>query len=504
MSSKQLSPEQIAATVTDNAVLAFTSDASLLVCDAIFAAIEERFLRTGHPRNLTLIQPCNGFVGIGTGIDRFMHEGLAKTLITSILPPNKDSRTHQLHSSGHLELMLLPMGMLYSWLRETAANRPGLITRIGLGTFVEQSVGREITIGGRQQTLLERLEIDGEDYLRLKPVRVDIAFLRASTADKAGNVALDLSELRLDPMAIALIGKCGGGKTFAQVEQVVDRIPAVKSVAVPSILIDGFCQVPDAPHSIYGGYDAALANNEVAPPAAPEPLEPMREIMIRRAIREISQGAVVNLGVGIGAYLPGVMQSIPDAPACTFVTEHGSVGGVPLGDVNLFGLHRNAEALMNPSEMFAAYTGGLLDISVLGFAQVDAAANVNVSRFSGRSNGPGGFVDISANARKLVFCGTFTAGGLEVEVRDGELRILREGKIRKFVEQVEEITYSSQVLRGTNNRLLFVTERCVLEYCDGEWFLKEVTPGVRIVEDILSLLPFSVTVESAHREAATA
>jgi len=494
MQSKELSPAGIAASVPDDAVLVFTSDASLMVCDAIFAAIEKRFLETGHPRNLTLIQPCNGFLGVGTGIDRFMHQGLAATLITSILPPNKDSQTHKLHDDGHLDLVLLPMGMLYSWLRENAAGRPGLITSVGTGTFVEESVGRQIRIGGRPRTLLDRVTIDGQSYLHLKPLNVDIAFVRATSADARANLSLERAQLVLDPMAVALSGKCGKGRVYAQVERLVPEVQPAKEVAVPGIFIEGFCVVPDAAHSIYGGYDAALANDEASPPDAVEQLDTVREVILRRAIREIPDHAIVNLGVGMGAYVPGQMRMTADAPLCTFVTEHGAVGGTPVGDVNLFGVHRNAEALINPSDMFAAYTGGLIDISILGFAQVDAAANVNVSRFSGRSNGPGGFIDISSNARKLIFCGTFTAGGLKVEAADGKLRILQEGKVRKFVEEVEEVTYSSQALKGTSNRLLFITERCVLEHHGGRWLLKDVTPGIRIEDDILALLPFDVAV----------
>jgi propionate CoA-transferase len=495
MTSKALSARAIADSIDDESVLLFTSDASLMVCDAIFAAIEQRFLETGHPRNLTLIQPCNGFLGIGTGIDRFMHEGLATTLVTSILPANKDSRTHALLNAGQLDVMFLPMGMLYAWLRENAAGRPGLITRIGLGTFIEGSCGRVLRLGRERATLLERIEIAGQTYLRLKPLRIDAAFVRTTTADGNGNLSFERAQLVLDPVAVALAGKSGSGRTFAQVEQCLPSGGiATKAVKVPGFLVDGFCVAPDAAHSIYGGYDGVLANDLRSSSEDHEEVGLLKELAIHRAIAEIEPGSIVNLGVGMGAFVPSLMRRMPNPTPCTFVTEHGSVGGDPLGDVNLFGIHRNAQALLNPSEMFAAYTGGLLDVSILGFAQVDARANVNVSSFGGRSNGPGGFIDITANTRKLIFCGSFTTGGLKVEQRAGRVVVLREGAIRKFVDAVEEITYSSQALAGTRNRLLFVTERCVLEYARGRWVLKDVQPGIAVKENILDLLPFEVEV----------
>jgi propionate CoA-transferase len=501
MSSKNIDAGQFAAGIEDYSVLLFTSDASLMVCDGLLGEIERRFLETGHPRGLTVVQPCNGFLGVGTGIDRLMHQGLTRTLITSILPADRRSRAHALLESGGIDVVLFPMGVLYAWLRENAAGRPGLFSRSGLGTFVEDYVDRQFTVGRNVQTLVRAAEINGEPYLHYQPIRIDAALVRATSTDRFGNLSFEREPLILDPLAVALNGRASGGKCYAQAERLVaDDERAPRNIRVPGFLVDAFCILPDPAHSIVGPYNPDYANERRSELPAEVRLSLDKEIAVRRTIAEIAENDLVNLGVGAGAYAPSIMARSPHSRSCTFVTEHGSVGGVPVGDVNFFGVHLNAHSIINPSEMFSIYSAGLLDVSILGFAQADEAGNVNVSRLGDRSNGAGGFMDISHNSRKIVFCGSFTTGKLEIALKDNRLSIVRDGSIRKFVRKVDEVTFSYRNRKYRDAEILFITERCVLKMVDGVYHLIEVAPGLSIAEDIVARIPFDIVVGEKPKE----
>jgi len=485
MPSKFTTAEAAAALIRDGDTVALIGGGGGLVeASCLHEAIEKRFLTTGHPRALTVIHA----LGIGDrktrGMNRFAHEGMVKRVIGGhwVWSP----RMQQLAKDEQIEAYVLPGGVTMQLFREIGAGRPGLFTHVGLGTFVDPRIE-----GGRMnraatEDLAEVVMIDGRELLRYRSFPVNVALIRGSFADAHGNISLDQEPANVDIYAAALAAHNSGGKVIVQVRTAVDvgALPA-RSVRVPGAIVDAV--VVDPLQSMGYGvvYDPTMSG-EIKGPAnatAPQPFG-VRQIIARRAADELVDGAVLNFGFGIPDGVAKLIAERGHLDRYYQTIEHGTYGGELL-DGMLFGYARNATAMIDGPSQFDFYSGGGLDIAFLGFGEIDRTGNVNVSKLAGATVGPGGFIDIAQNAKKVVFCGTFDAKGAELEVSSGRLHIVRHGAVVKFVADVEQITYSGPEAMRRGQDVVYVTERAVFRLTEQGLTLTEVAPGIDLRRDVL-------------------
>lgn len=487
-----LSAEEVAARIHDGATLAMSGMGLCGFAEEVAVAIEKAFLDTGHPNGLTLVHAAGIGNWQGAGVAHLGHEGLVTKWIgghTGAAPAMA-----ALIKANQCQAYCVPQGVEAQLYREIAAHRPGLITHVGLGTFVDPRLG-----GGRMNEVttedyVKVIEIEGQEYLLYPSFPIDVAVIRGTTADELGNVTMDEEAVLLGQLPLAQAAQNSGGIVIAQAKYLA-RAGSLhpKHVRVPGPLVD--CVVvasaPQFHPQTAGGDDPALSGDLKAPLATVAGL-PMgaRAVVVRRAAMELVPQAVVNLGVGYPDAMGGVAAEEGVADMVTLTTETGAVGGQPAADL-FFGTSRNAGAILEQHAMFDWYDGGGLDIAFLGLAQTDEHGNVNVSRFSGKDVGPGGFINITQATQTIVYCGSFTAGGLEVEIDDGRLRVVKEGKYKKFLESVEQITFSGAEAVRRGQRVLYVTERAVLELREGRMTLIEIAPGVDLERDVLGQMDFA-------------
>jgi acyl CoA:acetate/3-ketoacid CoA transferase len=490
--SKLIDPAAAAALIRDGDTVAVTGNgAGMNSGEAILAAIEARFLETGHPRDLTVVHS----LGLGDrkelGINRLAHEGLVRKVIAGHF--TWSVRMQQLIRDEKVEAYSFPAGVLQLLLREIGAGRPGLFTRTGLGTFVDPRQDAGACNSRSRETLVELMEIDGREILRYKPFKVDVAVVRGSFADPRGNVSPEEEAMDLDIHTVALAAHNSGGIVLAQVRQVVEvGTLNPRSIRIPGVMVDHVVEARDQEQFYGRGYDptvsgARRAHLEAAAPDIPPRLE--RRIIARRAAQELRPDASLNFGFGIPGGIFGVIAEEGIGDRLWLSVEQGVHNGQMLDDA-LFGAARNPEVIVPSVEQFDFYSGGGIDIAFLGMGEVDADGNVNVSHLGGNLIGPGGFVDISQNAKKVVFCGTFDAQGSRIEFVDGELRILQPGKVKKVVPRVERITFSGPFARARGQEVLYVTERAVFRLGETGLTLVEAAPGLDVEADILAQMPF--------------
>jgi propionate CoA-transferase len=465
----------------------------LLEASRVFSAVERRFLATGGPRDLTLVHSLGIGDKVARGLNHFAHEGLVKRVVGGHW--TWSPRMQQLAREEKIEAYILPGGVSTQLYREIGARRPGLFSRVGLGTVVDPRHGGGKMNARAQEDLVEVATIDGEEYLRYRPFPVDVAIIRGSFADAEGNVSFDQEAADLDAFAVALAAHNSGGKVIARVRTAVasGSLPP-RSVRVPGALVDAVVVDPDQMMSYDLLYDPTLSGERRGPsPSEPAPPFTERQVIGRRAADELRDGAVVNYGYGIPAVVAreAVIRGLA---ARTYQTlEHGTYGG-ELQQGLRFGYVRNATATIDAPSQFDFYVGGGLDIAFLGFGEIDAAGNVNVSKLQGVTVGPGGFMDIAQNAKKLVFCGTFEARGASLEVGGGRLRVVRPGEIRKLVPRVAQITWSGPQAVRSGQEVVYVTERAVFRLGEGGVELVEVAPGLDVRADILDRMGFTPVV----------
>jgi len=468
------------------------------VPDELLAAVGRRFLSAGLPRDLTVVHP----VGLGDdqslGLGHLAHEGLLKrdvggTLVNSPL-------VGALALADRIEAYTLPQGVLSLLMREMAAGRPGLLTRTGLRTFVDPRHG-----GGRQskcaaEDLVEVVTFRGDEYLFFKPFHVDVCFLRGTTADEDGNVTMEEEAVFGEMLSEAQATRRCGGVVVVQVKRMAVRntLPA-KQVKIPGMLVDCVVVVPGQRQTYATAYSPAYAG-ELRIPLSDLPVLPLdaRKIIARRAALELFPGAVCNLGSGISTGIASVAAEEAVLDQVCLTNEQGLIGGAPASGSEA-GASRNYTAMIDQPYQFDFYDGGGLDLAFLSFAEVDAQGNVNVSRFGNRIIGPGGFINIAQNAKRVVFSGTFTAGGTEMSWADGTTRIARDGAHRKFVAAVEQISYSGSLGRERDQDVLYVTERAVFRLVHEGLELVEVAPGIDIGRDVLAKMAFRPLVPAPPR-----
>ena len=483
---------EAAALVREGDTVAISGNgAGMVSAEAVLAALEARFLASGHPRDLTLVHS----LGLGDrealGTNRLAHEGMVRKIVASHF--TWSPRMQELIREEKVEAYCFPAGAIQQLLREIGAGRPGLFTHCGLETFADPRQGGGRSNRRSREELVELLEIDGREVLRYKPFRVDVALIRATFADTRGNLSPEEEAIDLDIHSMALAAHSSGGRVIAQVRQVVESGSLhPRSVRVPGIMVDAVVEDPGQ-QQFYGlAYDDTVSGSRRAPLgklAAGIPSKLERRIVARRAALELRAGASLNFGFGMPGGIFGVIAEQGNERELWMSVEQGTHNGRMLDD-RLFGAARNTDAIVPSVEQFDYYSGGGIDIAFLGMGEADAAGNVNVSHLGGNLIGPGGFIEIAQNAKKVVFCGSFDAQGTRLRWADGRLSVVEPGKVRKFVRQVERITFAASYARRTGQEVLYITERAVFRL-DGEGLrLTEVAPGIEIERDILPHMEF--------------
>jgi propionate CoA-transferase len=466
-------------------------------------ALERRFLEgasgTGHPRNLTLIYAAGQGDMKDRGLNHLAYEGLVKRVIGGHW--GFTPKLQRLALDNKIEAYNLPQGVITQLFRDSAAGKPGLVTSVGLGTFVDPRHG-----GGKineisRENLVELIELGGQEYLFFKSFHIDVAVIRGTTADVDGNVSMEKEALTLDALAMAMAAHNSGGIVIVQVERIAERASLnPRKVGIPGLLVDCVVLAEEPEHHMQTfaeQYNPAYSG-QIRVPLSSLPPMPMseRKIIARRAALELKPNDVVNLGVGVPEGIANVAAEEKIFDLITLTTEPGTIGGIPAGGLS-FGAATNPEAILDMPYQFDFYDGGGLDIAFLGLAQADRHGNLNVSRFGNRLAGAGGFINISQNAKRLVFAGTFTSGGISIGVSGGSLRILREGSARKFIDAVEQRTFSGPHAAQRSQSVLFVTERCVFRLVPpGGLELIEIAPGIDLEREILAQMDFAPAIAS--------
>ncbi|MGP8247572.1 MAG: acyl CoA:acetate/3-ketoacid CoA transferase [Bryobacteraceae bacterium] len=487
-----------AALLEDGQTVAISGNgAGMISAEAVFGAVEKRFLDTGHPRGLTLVHS----LGIGDrgalGANRFAHEGMLRKIIASHF--TWSAKMQQLIREEKLDAYCFPAGVIQQLLREIGAGRPGLFTQSGLETFIDPRQDGGRCNSRSRERLVELLDIDGREVLRYKPFKVDVAIIRATYADTRGNLSPEEEAVDLDIHSMALAAHNSGGLVIAQVRQVVESGSLhSRSVRVPGIMVDAVVEDPTQ-QQFYGlGYDPAVSGSrraDLGALAAEIPARLERRIVARRAAMELRAGASLNFGFGMPGGIFGVIAEQGNASQLWMSVEQGTHNGRMLDD-SLFGAARNTDAILPSIEQFDYYSGGGIDIAFLGMGEADRAGNVNVSHLGGNLIGPGGFIEIAQNAKKVVFCGTFDAQGARLQWSDGRLVVLQPGKVRKFVNHVERITFAAAYARRTSQEVLYITERAVFRLAADGLELIEAAPGIEIDRDILPYMDFRPRISS--------
>ena len=477
--------------ISDNDTVVVSGFVGTGIPEKILQELENKFLAEKSPKNLTLVYTA----GIGdrkdAGMNRFGHEGLLKKVIGGhwgLVP-----KLSKLALENKIKAYNLPQGVIAHMYRDSAAKKPRTITSVGLGTFVDPRFGGGKINSVTKEDIVELIEFDGNEYLAYKTFPVNIAIIRGTTADTQGNITMEKEALTLESLSMAMCAKNSGGLVIAQVERIAEKNSLnPQKVKIPGILVD--CIVHSEPQfhkqTITTQYNPGLSGELRIPLSSIEPMiMDERKIIARRAAFELEANSVVNLGIGMPEGIANIANEEKILDYITLTAEPGVIGGIPCGGLD-FGTAVNTEAIIDQPYQFDFYDGGGLDLAFLGMAEADQYGNVNVSRYTGKLVGCGGFINITQNAKKVIYLGTFTAGGLKIEAKDKKLYIINEGKFKKFKNQVEQITFSGGIASNQKKEILYITERAVFSLSDQGLVLEEIAPGLNPEKDIFPFMEF--------------
>ena len=494
MASKIVTAAAAAARIPDGAVVTVSSSSGLGCPDRVLEAIGARFAAEGHPRNLTTLHPiaAGDMYGI-KGVDHIAKDGLLSTIIAGSYPSGPSSlpmpEIWRMLTEERVAAYNVPSGILFDMHRDVAARRPGVLTRVGIDTFadpVREGCAMNATAAARP--IVKRVDFAGETWLHFPNIVPDVAILRATTADERGNLTYEHEGAYLGGLDQAIAVRNHGGLVIAQVK----RVTAAGSlrphdVRVPGHLVDLVVVDPDQRQTTETLYDPAISGEILRPWSSFHLAEHgVEKIVARRAAMELQDGMAANLGFGICSMVPRILLEEGQPQAVTWAIEQGAVGGMPLTGF-AFGCASNADAFMPSPQQFTYFQGGGFDVTFLSFLEIDLDGNVNVSKLGKKpylTAGCGGFVDITAHAKKIVFAGLFEAGA-EIELLDGAIRVARPGRFPKMVDRVEHVTFSGRRARAQGQEVLYVTERCVIRLTDRGLVATEVMPGIDPQRDIV-------------------
>jgi propionate CoA-transferase len=504
-----LSPVEAGGLIEDHAVVSVSSSSGLGCPDAVLAGIGAHFAATGSPREITTLHPiaAGDMSGI-KGIDHLVAPGLLARVIAGSYPSGPSSLEPpliwQAIESGSVQAYNLPSGVLFQMHRAAAAGQPGVFTRVGLDTFVDpRRQGGRMNAATTEQIV--RVEhFDGEEWLFYRAIAPDVAIIRASTADEWGNLSYEDEGSTLGALDQAYAAHNNGGVVIAQVRRIAEGGSLhPQQVRVPGVLVDAVVVAPDQLQTTLTPNDPTLSGQLRTPLSVLEELDfSLQKVIARRATMELCRGETVNLGFGISALVPRILVEEGLASEVTWIIEQGAVGGVPLTDF-AFGCAMNPQALMQSADQFTLLQGGGFDHAMLSFLEIDEQGNVNVHYLPSRRHvtaGIGGFADITSGAKSIVFSGTFTAGRRNIAIEDDRIAILTDGAQPKLVQRVAEVSFSGRRALAEGQRVLYVTERCVMELRPEGVTVVEISPGIDLQRDVLDRAEFRLLVADDLRE----
>ncbi|SUU88561.1 propionate CoA-transferase [Aminobacter aminovorans] len=506
---KHITPDQAAALIPDGAIVSVSSSSGLGCPDLMLKAIGERFEATGHPRELTTLHPiaAGDMSGI-KGVDHIAKKGLLKKIIGGSYPSGPSSAEPpliwQMISNEEVAAYNVPSGIMFDLHREAAAKRPGVMTKVGLDTFVDpERQGCAMNVRAAAEPLVKKVSFEGEDWLFFPAINPEVAIIRATTADERGNLTYEHEGAYLGGLDQALAARNNGGIVIAQVKRITkDGSLRPHDVRVPGMLVDYIVVDPEQKQTTQTAYDPAISGEIMRPlDSFRVPEFNIQKVIARRVAQELEAGSAVNLGFGISANVPRILLEEGLHGEVTWVIEQGAVGGVPLLDF-AFGCASNADAFMPSPYQFTYFQGAGFDASLLSFLEIDRSGSVNVSKLSFRPHvtaGAGGFVDITARAKKIVFSGMFNAGA-KLEIVNGKLVIDKEGKLKKLVNEVEHVTFSGRCGVEQGQDITYVTERCVMKLTPQGIVLTEIAPGVELQAHILDQSEFPLIVSDKLKQ----
>jgi propionate CoA-transferase len=485
---KVVSAQEAVRVIRDGDTIATGGFVGIGFAEEIAVELETFFLNSGKPRDLTLLYAAGQGDGVERGLNHFGHTGLVRRVIGGhwgLVP-----KLQKLAIENQIVAYNLPQGVISHMYRDIAAHKPRTITTVGIGTFVDPRNGGGKINDMTTEDIVELIEFDGHEYLAYKTLPINVAILRGTTADTEGNITMEKEALTLESLAIATAAK----KRIAEHGTLNAR-----NVKIPGIMVD--CVVVSKPEHHWQTfaevYNPSFSSEITVPMQSVEPMEMSpRKIIARRAAFELKANSVVNLGIGMPEGVASIANEEKILNYITLTAEPGVIGGIPAGGLN-FGAATNTEAVIDQPNQFDFYDGGGLDIAFLGLAQADKAGNLNVSKFGPKLAGAGGFINISQNAKKVVFLGTFSAAGLKVSVDDGAFKIVQEGKVKKFIDQVEHVTFSGEYAVKKKQPVIYITERCVFALTDDGMELIEIAPGVDLEKDIRAQMDFKPIIKDS-------